>query len=137
MNLTFYCSVLIAVAVAHGLDYVAAENAATVHPTSEVESYGAVSEARYLRGRQKVDDEERVAVAGPAWYATHVMTHTSRSKLSTQNSQKILDAVKNDEPLPKWVKALVVLIGLGVVSGAAVAGVKITQGLLNTSNSKE
>ncbi|ETN13831.1 hypothetical protein PPTG_22256 [Phytophthora nicotianae INRA-310] len=94
MNLTFYCSVLIAVAVAHGLHYVAAENAATVHPTSEVESYGAVSEARYLRGRQKVDDEERVAVAGPAWYATHVMTHTSRSKLSTQNSQKILDAVK-------------------------------------------
>ncbi|KAK1941014.1 hypothetical protein P3T76_007720 [Phytophthora citrophthora] len=114
MNATFLLTVFVAAIIANGANVAGAEDTARANP-----------ESHNKRLRDNLDDEERVAVAGAAWYATHVMNKPS--KLSPQTSQQILHSVQNDEPLPKWAKAIIVLVGLGVVSGAAVAGVKISQ----------
>ncbi|KAG1706393.1 hypothetical protein DVH05_001540 [Phytophthora capsici] len=112
----FFLSVLVAVVIASRANVAGAEDTTRVN---------AEPRNKLLR-----DDEERVGVPGAAWYATHVMNKPS--KLSTQTSQQILHAAQNHEPLPKWAKALIVLIGLGIVSGAAVAGVKITHAMTNS-----
>ncbi|KAF4034815.1 hypothetical protein GN244_ATG13176 [Phytophthora infestans] len=130
MNRAFYLGLVAVMAVANAIEFVAAEHAALIDADDLTDSE-RIADARHLRGIQKTDDEERVGVPAAAWYATHVMRRPSSSELSNQNSQKIFDAEKDDRPLPKWAKALIILAGLGVVSGAAVSGVKISQAQLD------
>lgn len=57
---------------------------------------------------------------------------STTSTLSTQSSQTISHAVQEHIPLPKWVKALLVLGSLGVVSGAVVGSVKMEDAIVGS-----
>ncbi|KAG7383199.1 hypothetical protein PHYPSEUDO_003933 [Phytophthora pseudosyringae] len=72
-----------------------------------------------LRGRHKLHDEERVA---PNYAAMSVLLNL---KPTTQS--QVLHAVENHEPLPKWARALAVLLTLGVAGGVIFGGVKTIQ----------
>ncbi|KAF4138077.1 hypothetical protein GN958_ATG12686 [Phytophthora infestans] len=75
---------------------------------------------RNLRG-QNVKDEERTVN-----YAA--MSNLLHSTLSGQSAQ-ILHAVESHKPLPKWAKALLVVLGLGMVSGSIFGSIKLTQAI--------
>ncbi|KAF4034497.1 hypothetical protein GN244_ATG13540 [Phytophthora infestans] len=111
MNRAFYLGLVAVMAVANAIEFVAAEHAALIDADDLTDSE-RIADARHLReSRRRMMRKD--------------------SELSNQNSQKIFDAEKDDRPLPKWAKALIILAGLGVVSGAAVSGVKISQAQLD------
>ncbi|KAG3109340.1 hypothetical protein PI124_g11528 [Phytophthora idaei] len=90
MAFTFNLTLLTTMFVASGISLTAAEDTAMINAVapSDVECFGSDNKVRRLRGHQKPNDEDRVAVAGPAWYVTHVMKRRSSSKLSTRNPRK-------------------------------------------------
>ncbi|KAF4138080.1 hypothetical protein GN958_ATG06164 [Phytophthora infestans] len=92
-----------------------------VTPSPITNRVGNVNNRRHLR-RQQPNEEERMA---PNFAAMSNLLHSTPSGQSSQ----ILHAVENHEPLPKWAKALVVLLGLGVVAGGTVAAVKVSQSI--------
>ncbi|KAL3657682.1 hypothetical protein V7S43_017484 [Phytophthora oleae] len=124
------------VAIANGMTVTGANETVTIKnitPASDASLLVPDCKIRRLRRNEKLSDEERaVAIAGPAWYATHVM---SRPSTSTQASHQILNAVENNKPLPKWAKAFIILAGLGVVAGTTAFYVKVMQALSSTSKS--
>ncbi|EEY62883.1 secreted RxLR effector peptide protein, putative [Phytophthora infestans T30-4] len=76
---------------------------------------------RNLRG-QNVKDEERTV---PNYAAMSNLLHSTPSGQSAQ----ILYAVENHKPLPKREKALLVVLGLGMVSGGIFGSIKLTQAI--------
>ncbi|GMF37779.1 unnamed protein product [Phytophthora lilii] len=83
-----------------------------------------------LRRNPKVsgEDEERI-VPVAAYTAAYLRT---RPSFSTQTSQNILHAVENHEPLPKWAKALLVVLGLAAAGGTIFGSVKLAN-LINNA----
>ncbi|OWZ05245.1 RxLR effector protein, partial [Phytophthora megakarya] len=74
---------------------------------------------RHLRGRHKENDEERAGVnAAAAMNLLHSNPGTST---------KILHSVENNMPLSKWEKAILVLVGAGVISVTAYGSIKLLQ----------
>ncbi|ETP37348.1 hypothetical protein F442_14841 [Phytophthora nicotianae P10297] len=130
MTFTLYPTLLAALIVA----IVLSEDTALINTTaaSTIERSDSYYKVRHLKGAQKTNNEERVGAVGATWYATHEMDSPSTSKFISQQSQKILDTTKDNTPLPKWAKVVVVLAGLGIVSGAAVLYANFVKAILDS-----
>ncbi|KAG7383201.1 hypothetical protein PHYPSEUDO_003935 [Phytophthora pseudosyringae] len=92
-------------------------------PAHDTEAIDLTDIVRRLRGRHKLQDEERML---PANHGALLRLAKSNS-LNSVPSSKILDAVKAHKPLPKWVKALLVVGGLASVGGSIYAIIKAVQ----------
>ncbi|OWY95627.1 RxLR effector protein [Phytophthora megakarya] len=77
-----------------------------------------------LRGGQNENNEERM-ITPPYAAMMNVLSHSTTPTQSTQ----ILHAVENKTPLPKWAKALIVVLTIGVGAGVVVGGVKLNSAL--------
>ncbi|KAG1698044.1 hypothetical protein DVH05_015527 [Phytophthora capsici] len=75
-----------------------------------------------LRRAQTADKEARII---PPIAASYYLLH-SKPSMSIQPSQ-ILHAVEDNTPLPKAAKAVIAVIGVGVITGAIVGAVMITK----------
>ncbi|GMF14496.1 unnamed protein product [Phytophthora lilii] len=107
-------ALLVAIAVVSGTGFAIAEEAALTNPASTTKLIGSennVSRLRKnLRRNPKVSEERIVPVA--AFAAGYLNSHHSTPSFSSQTSQSILHTVQGHKPLPKWAKALLVLLGL-------------------------
>ncbi|KAG3107415.1 hypothetical protein PI125_g12759 [Phytophthora idaei] len=85
-----------------------------VSTASDTKHIDFVNKVHRLTKGHKLKDEERIAVPN---YAAMMNVMRSKPTASTRSSQ-ILRAVEGHKPLPKWTSALIVLLGLGMLSGS-------------------
>ncbi|EGZ21941.1 hypothetical protein PHYSODRAFT_251351 [Phytophthora sojae] len=122
MRLVVFLVLAVALLTTRGTGLVSAEDSA-----SDKSKRIALNKIiKRLRGSHKSVAEERVSVApvDAYWFAATQMNRPSRI-----NSQSIVHAVEHHEPLPKWVTALVVILGLGVVGGGVYGVIKAAHAL--------
>ncbi|KAL3661645.1 hypothetical protein V7S43_013404 [Phytophthora oleae] len=103
-----------------GTEATALGNVASTSDSKKMEVKKALTRLRRIH---RAETEERMIV--PPFAAYYNLLH-STSTTSTQSSQ-ILHAVEDNTPLPKWAKAVVALVSVGIITGAVVGAVMITK----------
>ncbi|KAF1786996.1 hypothetical protein GQ600_15313 [Phytophthora cactorum] len=133
MRFTGLLVLLVTIVAASGKSFTGAVEA----PSNNVARASDIkdNETRRLRGGQEVENEERMIVP-PYGAMVNLLHSTSATSTTSTHSSQILHAAKDHTPLPKWAKALIVLLSIGAVSGVAVGGIKLTQWLNKVVESK-
>ncbi|EGZ10672.1 hypothetical protein PHYSODRAFT_304472 [Phytophthora sojae] len=115
MHLT--CVVLVVgILVASCMDLVNAKYISPIYAASDTESFDSNTKLRRSRGSPQPEDEER-AIAPPN--PPHIV-----EAINSRPATNVVN-VADGHPLPKWAKALVVLVGLGIVSGSVFGSIKL------------
>lgn len=128
MRLAVFVVLVVATFVANSaMGLASAEDTTTVSSSSNNNKRIAVDKfVKRLRASQKVGGEERGG-GGPVSALKYAAARFKKGDSKVQSTQGIVKAVKNHERMPKWAVAVVVLLGLGIVTGAVVGGIKGSQ----------
>ncbi|GMF16842.1 unnamed protein product [Phytophthora fragariaefolia] len=130
MRLPIFLTLLLAALIASTMSSGAAEETKANTNGIATAADGKFTEVKKiiyrLRAKQKAGGEERIVPVGAIWLAA-TGGHTS-------STESVMHAVEYDEPLPKWAKAIVAIIGIGLAAGTIYGGIKLSQTLNSDLN---